>query len=64
MRITMYLEFSRRNYIKKTIQNNGSRNILTIQIESDLHSRQGMAVNNFELTLPQAQSDLAIETIK
>lgn len=51
-------------YIKKTIRNNWSRNILTIQIESDLYNRQGKAVTNFKLTLPQAQSDLAIETIK
>ncbi|MDA3882281.1 MAG: DUF1016 domain-containing protein [Bacteroidales bacterium] len=29
-----------------------------------MYSRQGMAVTNFDLTLPQVQSDLAIETIK
>lgn len=51
-------------YIKQTIQNNWSRNVLQIQIESKLIERQGKAPNNFELTLPKHQSDLAIETLK
>lgn len=53
-----------RFYIQKTIENNWSRNILQIQIESNLHKRQGKAQNNFELTLPKAQSDLAREILK
>jgi predicted nuclease of restriction endonuclease-like (RecB) superfamily len=51
-------------YIQQTIQNNWSRNVLQIQIESILINRQGKAPNNFELTLPKPQSDLAIETLK
>jgi predicted nuclease of restriction endonuclease-like (RecB) superfamily len=51
-------------YILQTIQNNWSRNILQIQIESNLFERQGKALNNFEFTLPKPQSDLAIETLK
>lgn len=51
-------------YIKQTIQNNWSRNILEIQIESKLIERQSKALNNFELTLPKLQSDLAKETLK
>lgn len=51
-------------YIKKTMLNNWSRNILSIQIESDLYNRQGKSITNFELTLPKPQSDLAIETLK
>lgn len=51
-------------YIKKTVQNNWSRNVLQIQIESELYKRQGKAVNNFINTLPKPQSDLAIESIK
>lgn len=51
-------------YIKQTIQNNWSRNVLQIQIESNLIHRIGKAPNNFELTLPKAQSDLAKETLK
>ena len=34
------------------------------QIESALYHRQGKAVNNFELTLPKPQSDLANEIMK
>jgi predicted nuclease of restriction endonuclease-like (RecB) superfamily len=51
-------------YIKQTIQNNWSRNILEIQIESKLIERQGKAITNFEVTLPKSQSDLAKETLK
>jgi predicted nuclease of restriction endonuclease-like (RecB) superfamily len=51
-------------YIQQTIFNNWSRNVLQIQIESNLFQRQGKAINNFELTLPKPQSDLAKETLK
>ena len=51
-------------YIQQTIQNNWSRNILEIQIESKLIERQGKAINNFEVTLPKSLSDLAKETLK
>lgn len=51
-------------YLQKTIENNWSRNVLQTQIESDLCNRQGRANNNFELTLPSPQSDLARETLK
>lgn len=51
-------------YILQTIQNNWSRNVLEIQLESKLIERQGKAQNNFVLTLPKPQSDLARETLK
>jgi len=51
-------------YIQQTIENNWSRNVLQIQIESKLFKRQGKALNNFEITLPTPQSDLARETLK
>ncbi len=51
-------------YIQQTILNNWSRNILELQIASKLIDRIGKAQNNFELTLPKFQSDLAIETLK
>ena len=51
-------------YIQQTIQNNWSRNVLEIQISSGLVNRLGKAQNNFELTLPKPQSDLAKETLK
>ena len=51
-------------YAKKAIENNWSRNVLVMQIESKLIERQGKAVTNFELRLPKPQSDLAIESLK
>ncbi len=51
-------------YLYETIKNNWSRNVLALQIETKLHKRQGKAINNFKLTLPKAQSDLAIQTLK
>ncbi len=51
-------------YAKKTIQNNWSRNVLVMQIESKLIARQGKAITNFALCLPKPQSDLAIESLK
>lgn len=51
-------------YIQKTIENGWSRNILVLQIESNLYERQGNAVTNFELTLPKPQSDLANQLLK
>ncbi len=51
-------------YIRETIQNNWSRNILAIQMETKLHERQGAAITNFEQTLSKPQSDLARETLK
>lgn len=51
-------------YIQQTIQNNWSRSVLEMQLDSKLIERQGKAPNNFELTLPKPQSDLAKETLK
>lgn len=51
-------------YAQKAIEHNWSRNVLVMQIESGLIERTGKAVNNFALHLPEAQSDLAIETLK
>jgi predicted nuclease of restriction endonuclease-like (RecB) superfamily len=41
-----------------------SHNILKLQIESRAHERQGKAVNNFALTLPHAESDMAAQVFK
>ena len=54
----------REYYIKKAIENGWSRNVLSAQIESQLHLRQGNAITNFDLTLPKPHSDLAKESIK
>jgi predicted nuclease of restriction endonuclease-like (RecB) superfamily len=51
-------------YIHKTIANGWSRDVLVLQIESNLFERQGKAINNFSQTLPQPDSDLAIQTFK
>lgn len=51
-------------YICQTIEHGWSRNILALQIESDLYHRQGKAVTNFSRTLPPPQSDLAQQTLK
>jgi predicted nuclease of restriction endonuclease-like (RecB) superfamily len=51
-------------YIRKTIENGWSRNILVMQIESGLYQRQGSAITNFERSLPSPQSDLAQQLIK
>lgn len=55
---------NRRWYAAKAIEHNWSRNILVMQIESRLLERSGMAVTNFEASLPKAQSDLARESLK
>lgn len=51
-------------YIKKTIENGWSRNVLLHWIDSSLHVRNNNAINNFKETLPSPQSDLAQETLK
>lgn len=51
-------------YLYETIKNNWSRNVLALQIETNLHKRQGKSYNNFKLTLPKSQSDLATQTLK
>jgi predicted nuclease of restriction endonuclease-like (RecB) superfamily len=51
-------------YAAKTIEHGWSRAVLTVQIESDLHKRQGSAVSNFAATLPAPQSDLAQQALK
>ncbi|MEM9213032.1 MAG: PDDEXK nuclease domain-containing protein [Cyanobacteria bacterium P01_F01_bin.150] len=54
----------RRWYVEKTIKNSWSRNVLMMQIDSDLYERQGRAITNFEQTLPEPQSDLAQSLLK
>jgi predicted nuclease of restriction endonuclease-like (RecB) superfamily len=51
-------------YIEQTIENNWSRAVLEMQIESNLYSRQGKAINNFKATMPEIESDLAIALLK
>lgn len=51
-------------YVNETIVNGWSRAILRMQIETNLHLRQGKATTNFDITLPKPQSDLANQTLK
>jgi len=51
-------------YIQQTIENGWSRDVLALQIKSQLFDRQGKAISNFQLTLPDPQSELAIQTLK
>lgn len=53
-------------YIKETIENGWSRNVLVHQIESNLYERQAVAekINNFDNLLPAPQSELANQMMK
>lgn len=51
-------------YIQKCLENGWSRSVLLMWIESDLHGRQGKAITNFKMTLPELDSDLAQQTLK
>ncbi len=51
-------------YVQKTIEHNWSRAVLTHQIESGLHLREGQAINNFAATLPMPESDLAKQLLR
>lgn len=51
-------------YIQQTIEHGWSRDILEMQIKSDLYNRQGKAISNFKYTLPNTASDLVTQLIK
>lgn len=51
-------------YARKAIENGWSRNVLVLQIESNLHQREGKAITNFDRTLPSPLSDLAQQITK
>ena len=51
-------------YAQQVTTNGWSRNILAMQIESQLYQRQGQAVTNFEATLPPDRTDLVRATLK
>jgi predicted nuclease of restriction endonuclease-like (RecB) superfamily len=51
-------------YAHKAIEHGWSRAVLTHHIETQLHTREGKAVTNFQRTLPPPQSDLAEQTLK
>ncbi|MCP4041964.1 MAG: DUF1016 domain-containing protein, partial [Gammaproteobacteria bacterium] len=53
-------------YVRKTLENNWSRNVLALQIDSRLFDRQAgkAGIDNFSERLPVPDSDLARESLK
>ncbi|MCQ2797620.1 MAG: PDDEXK nuclease domain-containing protein [Bacilli bacterium] len=51
-------------FVRKTHENNWSRDVLLNFISTDLYEREGKAINNFELALPDANKDLAKQITK
>ncbi len=51
-------------YARQTVENGWSRNILVLQIESQLHKRIGQTANNFEAAMPPLDSDMANQIFK
>lgn len=51
-------------FVQKTLENKWSRAVLLNFLDTQLYDRQGKAITNFELTLPDARSDLAQEITK
>lgn len=50
-------------YAAKTVENKWGKRALEDWIDTDIYSRQGKAVTNFSLRLPEPQSTLAQETL-
>jgi predicted nuclease of restriction endonuclease-like (RecB) superfamily len=51
-------------YLQQTAKNDWKRSVLVHQMELALYQRKGKAQHNFEITLPKAQSELAVELLK
>ena len=51
-------------YVRRTIQNGWSRNVLLNWLSTDLYKREGKAQTNFELTMPSDDCDLARQLVK
>lgn len=51
-------------YCKSTLENGWNRDHLELAIKNNYYDTKGKSVSNFKQTLPNLQSDLAIETLK
>lgn len=51
-------------YAEKAIAQGLSKDVLSLQIESQWHARQGSASHNFAVALPPAESDMAAQAFK
>ncbi len=54
----------RRWYMKQTLTEGWSRNVLQIMIKSQAHEHQGQTVNKFDARLPVSQAGLSKEALK
>lgn len=54
----------RNYYLQRTITEGWSKRVLTHKIEQKLFESQGSLPNNFDVTLPEPQSELAKQTLK
>lgn len=50
-------------YVQQTMENSWSRDILGVQIKSDLYRRKGKSITNFKQSLPEPLSELAQQTL-
>lgn len=51
-------------YVQATFEQGWSRNVLALQIDSQLYQRQGKAITNFQRALPAPDSDIAQQLTK
>jgi predicted nuclease of restriction endonuclease-like (RecB) superfamily len=51
-------------YAARTLAQGWSRDMLGLQIQGQVHLRQGRAQNNFPATLPPPESDMAVQVFK
>ncbi len=51
-------------YVRKTLENNWSRNVLLNMLSSNLYEREGSAISNFSKVLPEPESCLAQQITK
>lgn len=51
-------------YAEQTLKNGWSRNVLKMQIDTQVHLRQGQLSNNFAVRLPSPQSELVQQALK
>ena len=51
-------------YVRRTIQNGWSRNVLLNWLSTDLYEREGKGQTNFALTMPSDECDLATQLVK
>jgi predicted nuclease of restriction endonuclease-like (RecB) superfamily len=51
-------------YAQKTLEYGFGKDMLVVQIETQLHKRQGAPIHNFNASLPPVESDLTAQIFK